>query len=97
MEKIVEVPVEKIVEKIVEVPVEKIVEKVVEVEPPARTEIVVPEVVEPTASIPPAKAPGSIFGHLDRDGLVALEAAAQREIAKSRRFGLGSGMFRRGH
>ena len=56
---------EKIVEKIVEVPVEKIVEKVVEVEPPARTELVVPEVIGPTASVPPVKSPGSIFGQLD--------------------------------
>ena len=64
------------VEKIVEVPVEKIVEKIVEVEPPPRTEIVVPEVVEPTASVPPQKPPSSIFGNLDRDGLAALEAAA---------------------
>ena len=101
VEKIVEVPVEKIVEKvvekIVEVPVEKIVEKIVEVEPPARTDIVVPEVVEPVASTPPVKPPGSIFGHLDRDGLAALEAAAQREIAMGRRFGLPAGIFRRKH
>ena len=59
VEKIVEVPVEKIVEKIVEVPVEKIVEKIVEkrveVPPPARTEIVVAEVVEPVADVPPPK------------------------------------------
>ena len=90
-------PVEKIVEKIVEVPVEKIVEKIVEVEPPARTDIVVPEVVEPVASTPPVKPPSSIFGHLDRDGLAALEAAAQREIAMGRRFGLPTGIFRRKH
>ena len=94
-------PVEKIVEKVVEVPVEKvvekIVEKVVEVEPPARTEIVVPEVVEPTANVPPVKPHSSIFGHLDRDGLAALEAAAQREIAKGRKFGLGNGIFGRRH
>ena len=91
VEKIVEVHVEKIVEKIVEVPVEKIVE----VEPAARTEIVVPEVVEPTASMPPAKAPGSLFGNLDRDKLAALEAAAQREIEKGGRLGLAAGIFRR--
>ena len=97
VEKIVEVPVEKIVEKVVEVPVEKIVEKVVEVEPPARTEIVVPEVVEPVASVPPAKSPKTIFGGLDRDRLAALEAAAQREIAKGRRFGLAGGIFGRKH
>ena len=95
VEKIVEVPVEKIVEKIVEVPVEKIVEKIVEVEPPPRTEIVVPEVVEPIAGAPPARKPGSIFGHLDRDKLAALEAAAEREIVKGRRFGMAAGIFGR--
>ena len=101
VEKVVEVPVEKIVEKVVEkvveVPVEKVVEKIVEVEPPARTDIVVPEVVEPVASTPPVKPPASIFGHLDRDGLAALEAAAQREIAMGRRLGLPAGIFRRKH
>ena len=95
VEKIVEKVVEKVVEKIVEVPVEKVVEKIVEVEPPARTELVVPEVIEPTASVPPVKSPGSIFGQLDREGLAALEAAAQRELAKGRRFGLGAGIFGR--
>ena len=84
-------PVEKIVEKVVE----KVVEKIVEVEPPPRMEIVVPEVVEPTANVPPAKSPGSIFRHLDHDGLVALEAAARQEIAKSRRFGISADIFRR--
>ena len=105
VEKIVEVPVEKVVEKIVEVPVEKVVEKVVErvvekvveVAPQARTEIVVPEVVAPTSSVPPVKPPSSIFGHLDRDGLAALEAAAQRELAKGRRFGLSPNIFGRKH
>lgn len=97
VEKIVEKVVEKVVEKIVEVPVEKIVEKVVEVEPPARTEMVVPEVVEPVASVPPAKSPKSIFGGFDRDRLAALEAAAQREIAKGRRFGLAGNIFGRKH
>ena len=91
----VEKIVEKVVEKIVEVPVEKVVEKIVEVEPPPRTELVVPEVIEPTASVPPVKSPGSIFGQLDRAGLAALEAAAQRELAKGRRFGLGAGIFGR--
>ena len=89
VEKRVEVPIEKIVEKIVE--------KVVEVEPPARTEIVVPEVVEPVASVPPARSPKSIFGGLDKDGLAALEAAAQREIARGRRFGLAGNIFGRKH
>ena len=91
----VEKIVEKVVEKVVEVPVEKVVEKVVEVEPPARTEIVVPEVVEPVASVPPARSPKSIFGGLDKDGLAALEAAAQREIAIGRRFGLAGNIFGR--
>ena len=99
VEKVVEVPVEKIVEKVVEkvveVPVEKIVEKIVEVEPPPRTEIVVPEVVEPIAGAPPARKPGSLFGRLDRDKLAALEAAAEREIVKGPWFGLSAGIFGR--
>jgi len=97
VEKIVEVPVEKIVEKIVEVPVEKIVEKIVEVAPPARTEIVVPEVVEPVASVPPVRAPGTIFDNVGRDKLAALEAAARRELAsvKVRGLGLTAGLFGR--
>ena len=89
VEKIVEVPVEKIVEKIVEkrveVPVEKIVEKIVEVEPPPRTEIVVAEVVEPVAAMPPPKAPGSMFRDLGRSQLAALEAAARNELANAKR------------
>jgi hypothetical protein len=94
-------PVEKIVEKIVEkevrveVPVEKIVEKIVEVEPQARTELVVPEVVEPVDRVPPAKSPGSLFGGLDRDRLAALESAAQRELARGRGLGIKSKLFGR--
>ena len=85
----VEVPVEKIVEKEVikevrvEVPVEKIVEKIVEVAPPARTELVVPEVVEPSAAMPPARSPGALFANVGRDRLAALEAAAKRELASA--------------
>ena len=97
VEKIVEKPVEKIVEKIVEVPVEKIVEKVVEkvveVEPPPRKGIVVPDVADPVGNGPPAVSPKSIFGNLDRTRLAALEAAAQREISKGRRFGLAASFF----
>ena len=105
VEKIVEKPVEveKIVEKIVEkevrveVPVEKIVEKVVEkvieVEPPPRTGIVVPDIADPVGNVPPAVSPKSIFGNLNRTRLAALEAAAQRELSKGRRFGLGAGLF----
>ena len=103
VEKVVEVPVEKIVEKvvekevrvevpvekIVEVPVEKIVEKVVEVVPPPRTGIVVSDAPEPVGNVPPVRSPGAIFGNLDRGSLVALEAAAQRELAKGRRMGMG--------
>ena len=74
-----------IVEKIKEVPVEKIVEKVVEVEPPPRTEIVVAEVVEPVAAMPPPKAPGSMFRDLGRSQLAALEAAARNELANAKR------------
>ena len=88
VEKIVEVPVEKIVEKIVEVekrvevPVEKIVEKIVEVEKPARTTVVVPEVVEPAGNEPPRRKGGTgMFGDVGRSGLEALEQAARRELA----------------
>ena len=83
----VEVPVERIVEKEVrvEVPVERIVEKIVEVPPPARTEIVMAEVVEPIAAKPPPMRPGSLFKDIDRNGLAALEAAAQRELAAAKR------------
>ena len=99
----VEVPVEKIVEKIVEkevrveVPVEKIVEKIIEVEPPARCEIVVPEVVEPVSPMPPPRSGSTIFGNLNRNKLAALEAAAQRELARSGRFGKVSELFGRKH
>ena len=88
VEKIVEVPVEKIVEKIVEVekrvevPVEKIVEKIVEVEKPARTTVVVPEVVEPAGNEPPRRKGGAgMVGDVGRSGLEALEQAARRELA----------------
>ena len=92
-------PVEKIVEKEVikevrvEVPVEKIVEKIVEVPPPARTELVVAEVLEPVAAKPPPMRPDSIFGDLGRNGLAALEAAAQRELATANRKGHAFGLF----
>jgi len=90
VEKIVEVPVEKIVEKIVEVPVEKIVEKIVEVEPPARTAIVVPDVVEVIDTPPPRRVASGIFKGADPARLAALEEAARRELATARRHGLGS-------
>ena len=91
----VEVPVEKIVEKEVrvEVPVEKIVEKIVEVPPPARTELVVAEVLEPIAAKPPPMRPGSIFRGLDRSGLAALEAAAQRELSATAKKGRHFSIF----
>ncbi len=93
----VEVPVEKVVEKEVrvEVPVERIVERIVEVEVPARQELVVPEVVEPVANVPPPSSPGAVFKGLDRDHLAALEAAARRELSRGRRMGLGGGFFGR--
>ena len=97
----VEVPVEKIVEKIVEkevrveVPVEKIVERVVEVLPPARTGIVVSDAPSPVGVVPPARSPGAIFGNLDRNRLAALEAAAQRELAKGSRLGVAANFFGR--
>lgn len=90
-------PVEKIVEKEVirevrvEVPVEKVVEKVVEkiveVPPPPRTQLVVTEVIDPVADVPPVKSPGSLFDNVGREKLAALEAAAQRELAAAKRFG----------
>ena len=90
----VEVPVEKIVEKIVEkevrveVPVERIVEKIVEVEPPPRTQIVEAEIVEPvSAPKPPPAALGGMFKGADREKLMALEAAARRELAAAKRGG----------
>ena len=98
-------PVEKIVEKEVirevrvEVPVEKIVEKEVirevrvEVPPPARTELVVAEVVEPIADTPPPRAPGSIFGNASREQLAALEAAARRELSSANRRHMSFGLF----
>ena len=85
----VEVPVEKIVEKIVEV------EKIIEVEPPARCEVVVPEVVEPVSAMPPPRSGSTIFGNLNRNKLAALEAAAQRELARSGHFGKVSDLFGR--
>ena len=97
----VEVPVERIVEKIVEkevrveVPVEKIVERVIEVAPPARTGLVVSDAPVPVGNEPPVRSPGAIFGSLDRGRLAALEAAAQREIAKGRRLGMNAGFFGR--
>ena len=87
----VEVPVEKIVERevIKEVPVEKIVEKivekVVEVPPPARTEMVVAEVIDPVSDTPPVRSPGSLFDNVGRTQLAALEAAARRELAAAKR------------
>ena len=85
----VEVPVEKIVEKIVEkeicveVPVEKIVERVVEVQVPVYVESApsVPKSVEKEVMTP--------FGSFNRNGLAALEAAAQRELSKGRKMGFG--------
>ena len=86
VEKRIEVPVEKIVERIVEkrvevpVEVEKIVERIVEVEPPARHEIVEPEVVDAVAAQPPPPKVGGIFKNVNPSKLAALEAAAQREL-----------------
>jgi hypothetical protein len=86
-----EVPVEKIVEKEVirEVPVEKIVEKIVEVEPPARTTLVVPDVVEPVNVQPPAGDVGGIFKGANLQQLAALEAEAKRELSAAKKFGFG--------
>ena len=103
MEKIVEIPVEKIVEveKVVEVEkiveVEKVIEKIVEVEPKARVELIVPEAVEPVGAEPPPKAKDSLFGSLGKNGLAALEAQARRELAAAKGgfFSLPGGKFGR--
>ena len=87
----VEVPVEKIVEKVVEKEVVKEVR--VEVPPPARTELVVAEVVEPVADTPPPRAPGSIFGNASHEQLAALEAAARRELSSANRRHMSFGLF----
>ena len=89
----VEIPVEveKIVEKIVEKEVVKEVR--VEVPPPARTELVVAEVVEPVADTPPPRAPGSIFGNASREQLAALEAAARKELSSANRRHMSFGIF----
>ena len=57
----------------------------VEVEPPARTEIVVAEVVEPVGAMPPPKSPGALFKDMGRSQLAALEAAARNELANAKR------------
>ena len=88
----VEKIVEMIVEKIVEVPGEKIVEKIVEVPPPARSEIVVAEVVEPVAVMPP-KSTGALFKNMDRSQLAALEAAARNELASIKRNHMSFNLF----
>ena len=72
---------------IVEKVVEKIVEKIVEVDQPARTTLIVPEVVEAIDAPPPQRSPGGIFRHADRESLAALESAAQREIVAARSSG----------
>ena len=90
-------PVEKIVEKevIKEVRVEVPVEKIVEVVPPARTELVVAEVVDPVADTPPVRPVGSMFGKMDRTQLAALEAAARKELSAVKKGGSqGFGFFR---
>ena len=85
----VEVPVEKIVEKEVikevrvEVPVERIVEKIVEA--PVRAEVVVPEVMDAADAEQPKATAHARSG---REQLAALEAAARRELAQGRKFGL---------
>lgn len=88
VEKEVPVIVEKIVEKRVEVPVEKIVERIVEVEPPARHEIVEAEVVDIVAQQPPPPKVGGIFKNVNPSKLVALEAAAQRELMAVGKYGM---------
>jgi len=77
--------------------VEKVVEKEVRVEvlPPARTQQVATEVIDPVADVPPIKSPGSLFDNVGRSKLAALEAAARRELAAAKRQGggLSFGLF----
>ena len=89
------VVVEKIVEKVVikEVPVEKIVEKIVE--PPPRTAVIEPEVVEAVAARPPEPSFGGIFKGADRASMAALEAAARRELSAAKRNAFGGFFSRR--
>ena len=106
----VEKVVEKIVEKRVEVPVEKVVEKIVEVEKGTRarleampSEPLVPEVVERNVTMPngveepvAAGRPGGMFGNMNRQNLMALEAAVQRELKEAKgRKGLLNGFRKR--
>ena len=89
MEKRVEVPVERVVVERVEVPVGGEVPKSVSDEP----SVLVPDVVEvgggEPVAVPVNVSGGGLFGHMGRQGLAALEAAARRELmeAKSRKGG----------
>jgi hypothetical protein len=87
------------VEKIVEVPVERIVEveKIVEVLPPPRTSVVTDCALEPVGAAPPARVAGSVFDNVGRDRLAALEAAARRELnaVKNNGFGIAAKIFGR--
>ena len=67
VEKIVEVPVEKIVEKVVEVPVEKIVEKTVEVPVEKIVEVPVEKVVEKIVEVEKESSQNVDFSALDAD------------------------------
>ena len=106
----VELKVEKIVEKIVEVPLEVKVEKIVEVDKGSRARLgtasaepLVPEVVgQPVAvangagEFAAARKPGGMFGNMNRQNLMALEAAVQREIKEAKnRKGLLGGFSKR--
>ena len=67
--------------------VEKIVEKIVEVEPPPRTTVIVPEVVEASAAEPPPVRGSGIFKGLDAARLAELESAARRELSAAKSHG----------
>lgn len=67
VEKVVEVPVEKIVEKTVEVPVEKIVEKTVEVPVEKIVEVPVEKVVEKIVEVEKESSQNVDFSALDAD------------------------------
>lgn len=83
-----------VVEKIVEKVVEKEVRVEVPVAPPARTTVVVPEVVDASAAEPPLprRFGTGVFKDADPASLAALESAARRELSAVKNHGFG-GLF----
>ena len=100
VEKIKEVPVEKIVEKVVEkevrveVPVEKVVERVVEVLPPSQEFPLEDSRAAVPTVMPRRGAEGNVFGYGGKAQLAALEAAAARELVALRQKQGGGGFLK---